>query len=523
MKRGYILFIIISLLLPATLSAQSLSNKQRRNIYEKVLNVVESYESLAALSSEGDDYEFRQLFTDNATVDSDIMGDISYMKTLSVDEYINRVEATGVYTEMRNVRRVTDIFYKDDSWHVAVEFNKQLYYYDNNGVYFDVRKYYEGDYIDVLMNLEYSENEDVCYIESIKCSIDSKKEFPSGKFIIVDNNNFNNDPRQAKYLSMLKANGEELVFDENGHALYDDNTMFMVDDVDVDVEAIATDIGTEAYTFTDFRFTKHTQRFKFRLGYAPMAYRVTGNDNINSKHSAFEVGVDYGATFRPRARSKMGFFFGAGVQMSNISLSLDNSITNTHEISHLVDNTNSGIYKTSSFTYTIKEASEKVSYMDLFVPIYFEIEHILGAKKRVMLSWNFGIKSYINLSAKAKEPYTATFNYTTNGVKGNDITTTFDSFIIPNTYAKDRFFDISGMANLGIDYGVVKNKLFINASVGYEIGILKSYTSSRVPYTDPIMPSLRSNVEHVAVNSLISGLSFRRNALWISLGIKCKF
>ena len=76
------------MLLPATLSAQSLSNKQRRNIYEKVLNVVESYESLAALSSEGDDYEFRQLFTDNATVDSDIMGDISYMKTLSVDEYI---------------------------------------------------------------------------------------------------------------------------------------------------------------------------------------------------------------------------------------------------------------------------------------------------------------------------------------------------------------------------------------------------------------------------------------------------
>lgn len=518
MKRGYILFLIISLLLPATLSAQSLSNKQRRNIYEKVLNVVESYESLASLSSEGDVYEFRQLFTDNATVDSDIIGDVSYMKTLPVDEYINRVETTGVYTEMRNVKKVADIFFKDDSWHVAVEFNKQLYYYDNNGVYFNVRKYYEGDYINVLMNLEYSDKEDVCYIESIRCNINSKKEFPSCKFIIVDNNNRNDDPRQMKYFSMLKANGKELVFDENGHALYDSNTIFSIDDVDIDVETVATDIATDAYTFTDFTFTKHAERFKFRLGYAPFAYSVTGNSNIKHSSNAYEVGVDYGATFRPRARSKMGFFVGAGMQLSSVSLGIINSITNTHEISQLVNNT--GVHKTTYFAYTIKEANEQVSYMDLFVPIYFEIEHILGAKKRVMLSWNFGVKSYINLSAKAKKPYTATFNLTT---EGNDITTSFDSFIVPNTYAKDRFFDISGIANLGVDYGVVKNKLFVNASIGYEIGILNSYTSSKIPYTDPIMPSLNSNIEHVAVNSLISGLSFRRNALWISLGIKCKF
>ena len=101
---------------------------------------------------------------------------------------------------------------------------------------------------------------------------------------------------------------------------------------------------------------------------------------------------------------------------------------------------------------------------------------------------------------------------------------TFDSFIVPNTYAKN-LFDLSGVANLGIDYNVVKNRLYVNASVGYEHGIMSSYESNKQVYSNPVLPKVNKNgiVEHVAVNSLISGLTIKRQALWISLGLKYKF
>jgi hypothetical protein len=100
----------------------------------------------------------------------------------------------------------------------------------------------------------------------------------------------------------------------------------------------------------------------------------------------------------------------------------------------------------------------------------------------------------------------------------------FESFIDPNTYEKN-LFDLSAIANLGIDCNVVKNRLYVNASVGYEHGIMDSYVSNKQVYSNPILPKVDKNgsVEHVAVNSLISGLTIKRQALWISLGLKYKF
>lgn len=147
------------------------------------------------------------------------------------------------------------------------------------------------------------------------------------------------------------------------------------------------------------------------------------------------------------------------------------------------------------------------------------MEHRLGANKRMLFTWNLGVKSYINLSAKASTPYTATFT-----VVGEEITQVFDSFIQPNTYAKN-FFDLSLVANIGIDYKVLGNNLYATANIGYEYGIFNSYMSDKSTYSTPVIPIVNSDnsINHIAVNSLISGLSAKRNALWISLGVKYKF
>ena len=86
--------------------------------------------------------------------------------------------------------------------------------------------------------------------------------------------------------------------------------------------------------------------------------------------------------------------------------------------------------------------------------------------------------------------------------------------------------DLSATSNLGVDYNVVKNRLYINAAIGYEYGFWDSYVSDKPVYSKPIMPKVNkedNSIDHVAVNSMISGLSLRRQALWISLGVKYKF
>ena len=521
MKRGYILFLLVALLLPGTLAAQTLTNQQKRNILDKVLTVVEEYERLASLAADGDEYEFKQLFVDGATVDSDIMGDISYMNSVTVDEYIKRLQSAGVYTEIRDVRK-SELSYSERGWRIPISFSKQLYYYDSNGVYFNVRKYY-GEDINVVMNLLYNDETDMCYIESVNVRSNSSKQFPKGKFLIVDNNGRSEYSRADRYFHMLKADNAPLSFDENGYAIYGANTQFTVDDYDVEViHNNKEERATEAYNFVDFDFVRRSQRAKLKLAYAPFAYNVSGNDRLSkSKSNAFDVGIDYGFTFSSRRKSKMGMFFGAGLSFSSVTLGLGKELKNTHVVPSL--NTNTGMYEMNSYTYTITNAVEQVSYMDLYVPVYFEIEHMLGSKGRVMLSWNFGVKSYLNLSAKAKTPYTVTFNTLVNK-ESIELTTTFESFIDPNTYEKN-LFDLSAIANLGVDCNVVKNRLYVNASVGYEHGIMDSYVSNKQVYSNPILPKVNKNgsVEHVAVNSLISGLTINRQALWISLGLKYKF
>ena len=39
--------------------------------------------------------------------------------------------------------------------------------------------------------------------------------------------------------------------------------------------------------------------------------------------------------------------------------------------------------------YQIKSVEERVRYIDMVVPVYFELEHPVG--RHVLISWNFGV------------------------------------------------------------------------------------------------------------------------------------
>ena len=89
MKLRTLTIILVCIFMPTLLLAQSLTNKQRRIINSKVLSIIEEYEQYATLYDDEAAYYFGELFTDDATIVSDMIGAPSYLRGISSDDYIN--------------------------------------------------------------------------------------------------------------------------------------------------------------------------------------------------------------------------------------------------------------------------------------------------------------------------------------------------------------------------------------------------------------------------------------------------
>jgi hypothetical protein len=129
--------------MPTLLLAQSLTNKQRRIINSKVLSIIEEYEQYAALYDDEAAYYFGELFTDDATIVSDMIGAPSYLRGISSDDYINQLMTNSVNTTVA-IRDVSkgQIYYANGKWIIPVRFKKSISYIDNNGYIFSVSDFY---------------------------------------------------------------------------------------------------------------------------------------------------------------------------------------------------------------------------------------------------------------------------------------------------------------------------------------------------------------------------------------------
>ena len=171
-----------------------------------------------------------------------------------------------------------------------------------------------------------------------------------------------------------------------------------------------------------------------------------------------------------------------------------------------------------------------MKYVDAFVPVYVEMEHVLS--RFMTFSWNVGFKAYLAMGAQVDSPYSVTAEFKSGDSEYNKVTLLeykFNKpyFIEAHSYAKNNF-DVSAMANLGVDIDVYKKRLYAMFRLGYEFGFLKEYdlsgaggykNTNQVIY---LYDEEFKREKHVAMNSLISGLDFRRSSLWISFGVKFK-
>ena len=537
MKRVKLLFLMLFILPTLMVDAQTLSNRERRHINSKILSIIDEYEHYATVYDYNAEYAFKNLFVqESVPVVCDLIGFPSYLSQIPLSDYVKYVSevSSTISMEIKDVKK-GEMHYSGGRWRIPVSFKKSVSYIDSNGYAFSINDFYSRE-LDMSMMISYDPDNDICLIESISGNIDSGKEFPKGRFFIVNKSIENDIPvRYHRYLSELKISGAKLNYNEFEQAIIPQGVP-TVDDIDVLVSLDTLSSGFN-YDVVGFKFDRRKGRMKIRYGMAPFgAYNVTTSPQITAKSNAMEVGVDFGITWSVGRSGKMGFYGGIGLSLSKIALSLGTPIEYSYTYSVFDDN--SQLFKDLTADFNIASASEALKFLDILVPAYFEIEHRLG--DHMLLSWNLGIKAYYNFRTKYV-PYNVSGKLSiSDEIDGGfdyNFNQSFTKFILPSSYKRSPL-DISAMANLGLDVNLSKKKFYLMVKCGYEYGLTKSYTATGEKYCDsfnrvyPLIYAPDSDYFYggygyageniTAMHSLIGNTSYHRQAIWLEIGLKLK-
>lgn len=523
MRHKFFILFALFLVMSSVSSAQSLTNRERRQINTQVLNLIEEYETNSTLHDSDAAFYFEDLFSraGKLSVTCDIIGSKDYLEKISVTDYIDQLQSHSISTSVliRDVSR-GEMQVDGKKVLIPVTFRKNLSYIDENGYLFSVSEYHSDDFI-IDMILTYDMETEACLIDSIDATLLSSRKFPVGRFLIL-NENKSPDKKYQRYFPKFTVGGSHVEFNRFGQAILPQGHAEVgVPDVEVISDTLTRGFN---YDVVSYGFKSRNTRLKMRYGIAPIsAYKVDNPyDNVSDKSMAMELGADFGFTWPIGNSSKMGFYFGAGLAMSSLSLSLDNPVE--YDYTMTVYNSDKKLFEDKTMKYVISGASEKVRYYDFMIPVYFEFEHSLS--RQVLLSWNVGVKGYLPLDVQVCGPYAVTATADGNTVEFAEPM----KYVEANTYVKDNKFDMSLMGNVGVDVNVYRNMLYCSVIVGYEHGLMSPVYSSdtnRYFYSDgdngiyPIVYNPRTGT-HVPVHSLISGVSFNRSAIWFSAGLKIK-
>ena len=521
MKRQFLIFtIILSCISYSAVNAQILTNREKRNIYSKALTLLEKYEACSELYDYDAEYDFQRLFTDrNIRIVCDLPGTSGYLNNLTIQEYINlaRNESATTSMSIENVRK-GELRYENGAWILPLTFRKNVSFVDNNGIMFSTDEFHSAG-IDMSMELRYDSLSGECTIESIDGKVTSSRPYPKDRFFVIEKSFKNTlNKKSLRYVPSLTIDGRPLNFNSYDQAIMPAGKPAL-DDFEAVVDTVLLKKG-ENYDLISFRITPpRTLRTKVRFGFAPAgAYNVSSSDIVGSRSSAFEVGVDFGKVWPTGKTTRIGVFTGVAMNFSLLSLSLKENIS--YQYNTLTYNSEDKSYITHPVSYSIDFASEGLKFMDLVVPVYMELEHWVN--KFLLISWNVGAKIYGNLLTKVN-PYHVAGSVRTNTIT-SQFDTDFEQFLAPVSYRRSPV-DVSLAASAGVDVNVLKNILYVNVNIGYEYGLTKSYKAQGIsPYYKPgkVYPILYSRNGNVAMHSMIAGTSYRRQALWICLGVKLK-
>lgn len=524
MRRTLLLVFALLLALSVPSEGQTLTNREKRHINDRLLALIHEYERTADLFDEDEQYVFCSLFTnEQMPVTCDIIGFPGYLEDMPVSDYVDAIKSEAL-TFMVEVKDVVKGEMKPmgNGYEIPVQFRKSISYIDRNEYMFSTEQYYQTDLI-MNMTVSYDMDTDLCVITGLEAKIESEREFPRGRFYIVNKSDlYDVEQKYHKYIDGLKVGSSTITYNEFDQAYLSPGEL-TTGDLDVRVFPDTLKRGFN-YDVVRFGFDVRKTRLKLHAAVAPFgAYNVQAPTYLTSKTNAFEAGLDIGFTWSAGKASKMGFYFGAGVSMSYIGLSMEPEKPISYDYTTSVLDPGCGLFKDMKIGYEILSAQEQMKFTDIYVPVYFEVEHRAG--RHMMISWNFGVKGYYNMNVSP--------SYTVNGRVQID-NKAFESFeikdgpfISPLSYSRNPF-DVSVCGNLGFDINLFKQRAYFSVKAGYEYGLKDSYSNQGLAYYDvskkiyPVVYDPAGRQRNVAFHSLITDLKFRRQAVWLQAGFKFK-
>ncbi len=498
----------------AGVQAQDLSNARRRSFNAKLLKLAGSYEYCAAFGDRADRASFLDLCIDSSAPVVSDLPEHSFGKTLTAEEYADVLSAReNVMVSLKNIKR-GDYSFSDGVWRCKLSFDKQLSYNDVNGVLFSIDEYYGAD-LHMEFSCVYDERKDDFLIESIVSSVDSDTPDLPETFDVLEKSDERDD--------RLLADGKPLRFNSFGQAFIPKGSVTpWNDDVRIRKNYYAR---TEKYDYFTNSYKSTRFRAKIRTGYAAGgSLKITGGDELSTKKSSgWQFGAELGYAIPVGRGFTVSLFTGAGYSFSSLDLAAGDI-----SYSYRLNNSAGVAYDRS---YHISVAENKLSFKDIYVPVYLNFDIRLA--KGVLLGLDVGARVYFTGITHADLFHVAgTVSGNAPSFTESDAVGDFDlyvsKFLYPGSYSRGKM-DYSLTAGISLSFDIYSGYVWVYARCGYETGIANLHESAGAVWfsENSVFPvvyySQHDGWSNVVTRSFADCVSYKRQALWPELGMMFKF
>lgn len=513
----------LSLLKAQPAGPEPASLERRMNIL--AIDALKHLEETSGMTDRQSGREFMAVFESaQSPVFCDLYSSDAFLEMIPVQQYVEEVVGTddsGKFTsvsyEFRDIRKSSWSF-EDGRWHCTVALKKSLNYFDGNFVYYPMSGQNPGhEDFDLLVELSFNETCSECRIAGISCVNADGFRRLDPHYLVVEKNT---DPADARRDEGILVGKRPVEYNEFGQG-YASGTDISFWDDDMKVTMLLKQ-QTEKYDYVRFKYKSRHLRLKLRNEYSPFyAYSFSGiSDEMAAKSSsAYSVGLDIGYSLTAGRKFKIGFYTGLGVSFSEISLT-SSPIEYSYRTSVQGSNT------PYTRKYEIDQATQGAGFTDLFVPVYISPEFRLH--RSVSLFLNLGAKAYFNTLAK-NEPFhvkgwvSALYDNGTS-VSGGELDADYKYMISAVTFMR-RPVDIAVAGDVGLNINLYDRMVYMELRAGYEQGLTWSYKSSESEFFSPrsVFPLVYDyRYGEVVTRPLADCVSFKRKALWFSIGLMLK-
>ncbi len=526
---GFIIMKKISLYLYAGLllfglcsniSAQNISNSEKRRINMAILDMMENLENVSHFSSLSDTDRFVSMFRDpDMQIFNDLIG-INGDQTISVTEYASLFsKMKDIKVEFRDIEKSIP-YISTGSLCVKVSFYKSLSYKDGRNVLYSSDAAY-GEPYKLHVVFSYDDFDGTCLIESIEGELAIGNELGKGHVVYREQKNIgklrfrkSEIPSRDGYYS--KDECAYMTYNSAGQALLPasvatEDLYYMQNipsewDPDVFITTHLTRDG-----FIKFGTYKNWFRAKAYSATAPAGVFAVVGDFDGKWSVANETGVELRFMFSMGKKFNLGFYGALGASYSHLNLKL----------------------KDYGYSYTLGKSLRKYEF-DVLGQKFNTIDAVLSGgleleyniTSRWSLEAQVGGKAYYNLWADAsdlycdyvvthgsEEPIHKVGHFKAESIAGSK---DFTPDVWPCPLSVTGYF--------GFSYNLTKSTL-LSCGLEYEHGLNCYYQSELVSYKEGMAPVAYSVAQKadVARKSMTNSFHLYRRALWLDLGVTFKF